>query len=533
MTFHSPLLFRMAMSLSGLKVCPGTSWAVRRVLRLAAPRCVRSSVSLGYRFMSVTTDPPLTADRYGVSRLPFSEVTAQDLNHFQQIIPGRVVTDESYLKSHNIDWLRTVRGHSKVLLKPRNTEEVSQILKYCNERSLAVTPQGGNTGLVGGSVPVFDEILISSVLMNQVISFNDVSGALVCQAGCILESLNRYLGERGYTMPLDLGAKGSCHIGGNLATNAGGLRLLRYGSLRGTVLGLEAVLPDGSILNCLNSLRKDNTGYDLKQLFIGSEGTLGIITAISILCPRKPSAVNVALLGCENFSRVLQVFTLCRDQLGEILSACEFLDSEAMRMVQTHLKLSNPLPDNAFYVLVETSGSCAVHDEEKLNVFLENALDSGFVTSGTVATDESKIMSLWALRERITEALAHDGYVYKYDLSVPVEKLYTLVEETRTRLSTSAQCVVGYGHLGDGNLHLNITAKSHSDTLQAALEPFVYEWTAQHCGSISAEHGLGFKKRDHIYYSKSREAVHLMQQLKHLLDPKGIMNPYKTIPPAD
>ncbi|XP_053565857.1 D-2-hydroxyglutarate dehydrogenase, mitochondrial isoform X1 [Bombina bombina] len=370
-------------------------------------------------------------------------------------------------------------------------------------------------------------------LMDQVTSFDKVSGVLVCQSGCILESLNQYLESRGYIMPLDLGAKGSCHIGGNLATNAGGLRLLRYGSLRGTVLGLEVVLPDGSIMDCLSSLRKDNTGYDLKQLFIGSEGTLGIITAVSIICPRKPSAVNVALLGCEDFTRVLQVFTLCRDHLGEILSAYEFMDSESMRVVQTHLKLNNPLQDNAFYVLIETSGSNASHDEDKLTAFLSNALDSGLVTEGTVATDQSKIKSLWALRERITEALSHDGYVYKYDLSMPVEKIYDLVEETRARLGTSAQRVVGYGHLGDGNVHLNVTAERHSDSLLAAIEPFVYEWTAQHRGSISAEHGLGFKKRDHIHYSKSKEAVQLMQRIKHMLDPKGIMNPYKTIPCAD
>ncbi|NWZ09069.1 D2HDH protein, partial [Agelaius phoeniceus] len=416
--------------------------------------------------------------------------------------------------------------------------------RYCHERNLAVNPQGGNTGLVGGSVPVFDEIILSTALMNQIISFDKVSGILVCQAGCVLERLSEYLEEQGFIMPLDLGAKGSCHIGGNVATNAGGLRLLRYGSLRGTVLGLEVVLADGSALDCLTSLRKDNTGYDLKQLFIGSEGTLGVITAVSILCPQKPKAVNVAFLGCQSFAKVLETFTTCRAMLGEILSAYEFMDEKCMELVETHLKLSSPVADSPFYVLIETSGSNSTHDEEKLNSFLERAMASGLVTDGTVATDEKKIKAsqcflshkslcvLWSLRERITEALTHEGYVYKYDISLPLGKLYELVTDMRARLGHTAKNVVGYGHLGDGNLHLNITAESYSHSLLDAIEPFVYEWTARYSGSISAEHGLGFKKRHFIHYSKPRQAVLLMQQFKAMLDPKGILNPYKTLPSA-
>nr|XP_034989598.1 D-2-hydroxyglutarate dehydrogenase, mitochondrial isoform X3 [Zootoca vivipara]XP_034989599.1 D-2-hydroxyglutarate dehydrogenase, mitochondrial isoform X3 [Zootoca vivipara] len=402
--------------------------------------------------------------------------------------------------------------------------------RYCHERNLAVNPQGGNTGLVGGSVPVFDEIILSTALMNQIISFDNVSGILVCQAGCILENLNQYLEQLDFIMPLDLGAKGSCHIGGNVATNAGGLRLLRYGSLRGTVLGLEVVLADGSVLNCLSSLRKDNTGYDLKQLFIGSEGTLGVITAVSILCPRKPKAVNLAFLGCPSFSQVLKTFTLCKGMLGEILSAYEFMDNECMKLVEKHLKLTNPVSESPFYVLIETSGSNSAHDEEKLSHFLEHVMASGLVAEGTLASEDKKIKALWALRERITEALTCDGSVYKYDLSLPVEKLYDLVTDMRTRLGGNAKNVVGYGHLGDGNLHLNITADSYSHSLLEAIEPFVYEWTSQYRGSISAEHGLGFKKKHYIHYSKPREAVLLMQQFKAMLDPKGILNPYKTLP---
>ncbi|XP_045414721.1 D-2-hydroxyglutarate dehydrogenase, mitochondrial isoform X3 [Lemur catta] len=357
-----------------------------------------------------------------------------------------------------------------------------------------------------------------------------VRGTLVCQAGCVLEQLSRHVEERGFVMPLDLGAKGSCHIGGNVATNAGGLRFLRYGSLHGTVLGLEVVLADGTVLNCLTSLRKDNTGYDLKQLFIGSEGTLGVITAVSILCPPKPKAVSVAFLGCPSFAEVLRTFCTCKGMLGEILSAFEFMDAECMQLVGRHLHLARPVQESPFYVLIETSGSHAGHDAEKLGSFLEHALGSGLVTDGTLATDQRRVKMLWALRERITEALSLDGYVYKYDLSLPVERLYDLVTSLRARLGPRAKHVVGYGHLGDGNLHLNVTAEAFSEPLLAALEPHVYEWTAAQRGSVSAEHGVGFKKRDALGYSKPPTALRLMCQLKALLDPKGILNPYKTLP---
>ncbi|XP_038671946.1 D-2-hydroxyglutarate dehydrogenase, mitochondrial isoform X2 [Scyliorhinus canicula] len=427
-------------------------------------------------------DVEFTHMRYNVQRLGFAAVTKEDMVFFDGLLPGRLVTDLDILEASNVDWLRTLRGHSQVLLRPRTTEEVSQILRYCNDRNLAVNPQGGNTGLVGGSVPVFDEIIVSTAQMDNIISFNANSGVLICQSGCILENLNNYLEEQNFIMPLDLGSKGSCHIGGNVATNAGGLRLLRYGSLRGTVLGLEVVLADGTVLNCLSSLRKDNTGYDLKQLFIGAEGTLGIITAVSILCPRKSAAVSVALL------------------------------------------------ESPFYILIETSGSNSDHDQEKLNHFLEKVMSCGLVTDGTMATEENKIKAIWALRERITEALVHDGFVFKYDISLPLEAFYEIVTVMKDRLGTRAKRVVGYGHLGDGNLHLNIVAEAFDQQLLDSIEPYLYEWIAQHCGSISAEHGLGFKKKNFIHFSKPKAAVQIMQQMKVILDPKGILNPYKTLP---
>ncbi|XP_061752137.1 D-2-hydroxyglutarate dehydrogenase, mitochondrial isoform X2 [Nerophis ophidion] len=456
-------------------------------------------------------------------RRPFSRVNQEDLDYFRKILPGRTITDPDLLESCNVDWLKSVKGSSELLLRPQSTEEVSQILSYCNRRNLAVNTQGGNTGLVGGSVPVYDEIILSTALMNNIQGFDPVSGVLTCQAGCVLENLSLYLEQRDHIMPLDLGAKGSCHIGGNVATNADV-------SFRCSVAVMVQVLADGQVLDCLATLRKDNTGYDLKQLFIGSEGTLGVITAVSVLCPRKPNSVNVLFLGCETFEDLLKTFQLCKGMLGEILSAFEFLDSECMRLLNSHLKLDNPISDCPFYIVIETSGSDARHDEEKLHNFLEEAMTSSLVTDGTVATEDSKTKALWSMRERVTEALTHDGFTYKYDVSLPVEKIYQLVTDMRVHLGGRAKSVVGYGHVGDGNLHLNITSPAQDPALLAAIEPFVYEWTSGCQGSVSAEHGLGLKKRNYVYYSKSSRAVALMAVIKATLDPKGILNPYKTLP---
>ena len=261
--------------------------------------------------------------------------------------------------------MRKYRGHAQLVLKPKSAQEVSRILKYCNQEKLAVVPQGGNSGLVGGSIPVFDEIVVNLSRMNRIRSFDDVSGNLVVDAGCILEVVDRYLAERDHVFPLDLGAKGSCHVGGNVATNAGGLRLLRYGSLHGNVLGLEAVLPDGTIVDDLWRLRKNNTGYDIKQLFIGGEGTIGIITGVSVVCPQRPKAVNVAFFGLESFEKVQEAFREAKGHLSEILSAFELMDGKSQDLVHRVTGKKRPLEgDYPFYCLVETSGSNKEHDDE-------------------------------------------------------------------------------------------------------------------------------------------------------------------------
>jgi FAD/FMN-containing dehydrogenase len=394
-------------------------------------------------------------------REDFSRVSPADLSHFTKVLgQGNVITCSEDLLGYNTDWLKRARGLSTVVLRPKSTEQVSQLLAYCNNRKLAVVPQGGNTGLVGGSVAVHDEIVLSMAAMNQVLNFDSASGVLSCEAGCVLQNLEQTVNAHGFLMPLDLGAKGSCHIGGNVATNAGGIRLVRYGSLHGSVLGLQVVLADGRILDMMSGLRKNNTGYHLKNLFIGSEGTLGVITQVSIATPRKCSSVNVALLALDSFEDTVACLHELRGHLNEILSGVEFLDRGCMRLVSKYI--SNFAPDVAtfdseypFYLLVETSGSNTQHDREKLMAALEAVMASRLVKDGIVSESDAQAKSLWRLREDTPVSLSAAGAVYKYDLSMPTRSMYAIVDDMKKALPSEFQ-VFGYGHIGDGNLHLNI-----------------------------------------------------------------------------
>lgn len=341
----------------------------------------------------------------------FSLLTDKDINYFASFLPSTCI-QTSQLEAFNQDWIGVFKGDSKLVLKPTTTEQVSAIINYCRDRKLAICPQGGNTGLVGGSVPVYDEIVLSLNKMNKILEFDDSQGIVRAESGVILEVLNNYVKERGYIVPLDLGAKGSCHIGGNVATNAGGLRLLRYGSLHGSVLGLEAVTGNGDVLNTLYSMRKDNTGFDLKQLFIGSEGALGIVTKVAIQLAPKPTSVQLAFLACDTFSDVLEIYKKTRKGLGEILSAFEFMDLESVELVLKNVPNTRyPLSDkHRFYVLIETSGSDTAHDIQKLETLLED-ITQNLAKDGVIAQDERQASDIWKLRETCADANVKEGYV--------------------------------------------------------------------------------------------------------------------------
>lgn len=490
-----------------------------------------------FRAFSSRAKPDFTANRYKVQRGAYTRITNENLGFFEKLLgPNRVITEPAECEGYNIDYAKIVRGKSTVVLKPKGVAEVSAILKYCNDNRLAVCPQSGNTGLVGGSVPVFDEIVISMKLMNKIIDTNQAAGVLTCEAGCVLEDLSNHLAPSGLMMPIDLGAKGSCLIGGCASTNAGGLRLLRYGNLHGNILGLEAVKANGEIVDAMCTLKKNNTGYHMKHLFIGSEGTLGIVTKVAIQCPPLPKAVNVAFIGLNNFKKVLKAFQLAKNELGEILSSYEMMDRLSMDVSLNTNGLRNPLTSKTdghdFYVLLETSGSNATHDEEKLASFVEKALAEEIIEDGTLSSDPAKVNSMWELRERISEGVLQDGYVFKYDISLPHEFYYKVVEVLRERLTDPKIVrISGYGHLGDGNIHVQISIPTYDARIAAQIEPFIFEYVASLRGSVSAEHGIGFMKTKYLNLSRTSSEINLMRSVKKMMDPKGILNPYKVLHP--
>ncbi|XP_053602261.1 D-2-hydroxyglutarate dehydrogenase, mitochondrial-like isoform X2 [Plodia interpunctella] len=355
-------------------------------------------------------------------------------------------------------------------------------------------------------------------------------GALICEAGCVLETLDNFVREHGLIMPLDLGAKGTCQIGGNVSTNAGGLRLLRYGNLHGSILGLEAVRADGTIVDCLKALKKDNTGYHLKHLFIGSEGTLGVVTKVAIHCPALPKAVTIGFFGVNNFENVLKLYKSAKSSLGEILSAFEMCDQEAIESSVKYLNQRLPIPEFPFYVLIETHGSNDAHDEEKLNNFLKKEMDNGLILDGTITSEPTKMQYIWRFRESIPAGDMNGTFMYAFDVSLPQSHYYELVPILREKLGDKVLKVSGFGHIGDGNAHINVVTEEYSQEVTDIVEPFLFEEVAKRQGSVSAEHGIGLKKPQYMHFSKDESAIQLMRDLKQLMDPNGILNPYKVLP---
>ncbi len=444
--------------------------------------------------------------------------------------------DRDEIAPHLVEWRGRYRGHTPLLLKPRTTEDVSAILSICNETSTPIVPHGGNTGLVGGQIPLHGEILLSLARLNRIRKVDRTDMSLIAEAGVVLAKVQEAAADANCFFPLSLAAEGSCTIGGNLSTNAGGINVLRYGSARSLTLGLEVVLADGRVLDLLRTLRKDNTGYDLKQLFVGAEGTLGVITAAALRLFPKPTAWTTVFLSVRNPEAAVELLHRLQDATGGLVSAFELMARRGIEFVLAHIPgASEPLSvPSPWYVLAEVAGALALKDivEETIAA----AIGDGVAGDAVVASNEAQRRAFWHLRESMSEAQKLEGASIKHDIALPLDRIPAFLEQGIAKVESLVPGVrpVPFGHLGDGNIHFNFSAPKGDDgsaflARRNEVSRVVHDLVHDFGGSISAEHGLGVTKREEILRYKSEAEIAVMRTLKKTLDPKGILNPAKVV----
>ena len=452
--------------------------------------------------------------------------------------PGGYSEDATEIAPYLEEWRSRVNGQTRLLLKPATTDQVSAILAICHETGTAIVPQGGNTGLVGAQIPLHGEVLLSLKRMNRIRALDVPGMTLTAEAGVTLkQAQDAAAGER-LLFPLSLGSEGSCTIGGNISTNAGGNHVLRYGMMRALVLGLEVVLADGRVLPMLKSLHKDNTGYDLKQLFIGAEGTLGIVTAASLRLFPHPAQMVTALTAVPSPEAALRLLGHMQARTGGLLSSFELVSRPTLEMVLRHIPntrdpMAAPSP---WYVLMEVSGGAGASLETLTQSALEEAAGEELLTDAVVAQNQAQVRSFWHMRETISEAEKREGVSIKHDISVPVASIPAFIAEATAVVVEKFPGArpICFGHMGDGNLHFNFSAPIGQDAAFSAqwdeVQLTVHDIVKTYSGSISAEHGIGRMKRDLLPRYKSSEELDAMRALKHAFDPRNILNPGKTVP---
>jgi FAD/FMN-containing dehydrogenase len=444
--------------------------------------------------------------------------------------PSQVRTDPDSLHEWGRDWTRTAEPAPAAVVFPETTADVVAIVRLANSEGLKLVPSGGRTGLSGGAVAADGEVVVSFDRMNRVLEFSAADRLLSCQAGVVTRTVQDFARERGLSYPVDFASSGSSQIGGNIATNAGGIKVIRYGLTRDWIAGLRVVTGAGELLDCNRGLVKNATGYDLRHLFVGSEGTLGFIVEADVRLAPAPAPQTVMLLGVTEFPRLIDVLSVLQSTV--VLSAFEFFSELALQKVLSHRKLRRPLAETApFYALVEFDTA----DLEPATAAYEAAVGGGWVCDAVVSQSEGQAAALWSLREGISESIAQFT-PYKNDLSVRVSVLPEFLAQVDGLVAQSYPGfeVCWYGHIGDGNLHLNILKPGGLSLAEFyarchAISPSLFELVARHGGSVSAEHGVGLLKRDFIGYSRSAAEIEIMRALKGVLDPNQIMNPGKLL----
>ncbi|HMO49311.1 MAG TPA: FAD-binding oxidoreductase [Rubrivivax sp.] len=452
------------------------------------------------------------------------------------------VLTEGDLDAYELDWRRRSRGKALAVVRPRSTDEVAAVMRACAAYGVPVVPQGGNTGLVAGGVPDGSggQVLLSLRRLDRVREFDEANLTLTVEAGCVLQAVQEYAAARGLLFPLSLGAEGSCTIGGNLATNAGGTQVLRYGNARELCLGLEVVTAGGEVFSGLSGLRKDNTGYDLRDLYIGSEGTLGIITAATLKLHPQPAAVMTALAVCDSLERCVELLQLAQQRAGAALTGFEVMNTVSLDLVRQHFpQLRQPLQAAPWTVLLELSDAeSEAHARGVFEALLESALERELIGDAAVAETLSQSHDMWHLRESISLAQVEEGFNIKHDIALPVSRIAAFCATVDAELMRHFPGVrlVNFGHLGDGNLHYNLQAPACADSgawvkqHEAALTAHVYAAVSAAGGSISAEHGIGAAKLEAMAMHKNGVALGLMRTLKTALDPQGLLNPGRLLP---
>lgn len=444
-----------------------------------------------------------------------------------------IVTDPARLEIISVDHRKLYRGRALALALPRNVAEVSKILALCNALRIGVVPQGGNTSYCGAATPDESgrELVLSLARLNTIRRVDALNFSMVVEAGCILAEVQRAAAEAGRFFPLSLGAEGSCQIGGNLATNAGGVNVLRYGMARDLVLGLEVVLADGRVLSNIAGLRKDNTGYDLRHLFVGSEGTLGVITAASLKLFSPETALSSAFVAVPDVAHAVRLLERLRAASGDQVSSFELVPQIAVELVTAHIPGARaPLSGRSpWYVLLEASRI----DLEEL---LGDALEAGLITDAAIAQSDRERQAFWHVREHIPEAQRKLGASLKHDISLPIDRLPSFIDEAAAALAKELPDgqLVCYGHVGDGNLHFNVSQQPGASPQslldkQASVQRLVHDLVAREGGSFSAEHGIGRFKVDELARYAAPAELDLMRAIKRTFDPNGILNPGKVL----
>ena len=457
----------------------------------------------------------------------------------QVVGPKGFSEDPTEIAPHLEEWRSKYKGRSSLLLKPASTKEVAAIAAVCQETATSLVTQGGNTGLVGGQIPFDDEVLVSLARMNRIRALDEGAHTLIAEAGVILAEAHRVAQEKKLIFPLSLASEGSCTIGGNISTNAGGVNVLRYGMMRDLVLGLEVVLADGRVLDLLRTLRKDNSGYDLKQLFIGAEGTLGIVTAAALKLFPMPDVTATAFLAVPSPAAAVSLLARLQAATGGMISAFELIPRLGIELVVAHFEgARDPLRVRSpWYLLVEATAAAAFELRQALEAALMEDMKAGLVTDAVIAESEAQRMAFWALRENMSEAQKREGASVKHDVSVPISAIPGFLERATAavlKLIPGAR-PVSFGHLGDGNIHFNFSVPKGGDAASFlaqwdVIQRTVHDIVHECGGSFSAEHGIGVMKRADLVRYKSGAEVDLMRTLKRTLDPRNILNPGKLVP---